>query len=147
MDDELVFRQDEMFLRRSFHRSLVPCILSILSGNINILVDGIIVGQCIGVDGLSAISLCVPVYLVLCVIGSFIVSGAAIQASKAIGSHDDELGQRMYRSAVWLCIASSLLITAIGAHIIRMIPPLIINKEDCDKAVAIIREAVEALEK
>ena len=45
------------------------------------------------------------------------------------------------------CLHRHLLITAIGAHIIRMIPPLIINKEDCDKAVAIIREAVEALEK
>ena len=43
------------------------------------------------------------------------------------------------------CLHRHLLITAIGAHIIRMIPPLIINKEDCDKAVAIIREAVEAL--
>lgn len=45
------------------------------------------------------------------------------------------------------CLHRHLLITAIGAHIIRMIPPLIINEEDCDKAVAIIREAVEALEK
>lgn len=45
------------------------------------------------------------------------------------------------------CLHRYLLITAIGAHIIRMIPPLIINKEDCDKAVAIIREAVEALER
>ena len=45
------------------------------------------------------------------------------------------------------CLHRYLLITAIGAHIIRMIPPLIINEEDCDKAVAIIREAVEALEK
>ncbi len=43
------------------------------------------------------------------------------------------------------CLHRHLLITAIGAHIIRMIPPLIISKEDCDKAVAIIREAVEAL--
>lgn len=45
------------------------------------------------------------------------------------------------------CLHRHLLITAIEAHIIRMIPPLIINKEDCDKAVAIIREAVEALER
>lgn len=45
------------------------------------------------------------------------------------------------------CLHRHLLITAIGAHIIRMIPPLIIDKEDCDKAVAIIREAVEALER
>ena len=45
------------------------------------------------------------------------------------------------------CLHRHLLITAIGAHIIRMIPPLIVTEEDCDKAVAIIREAVEALEK
>jgi acetylornithine/N-succinyldiaminopimelate aminotransferase len=44
------------------------------------------------------------------------------------------------------CLHRHLLITAIGAHIIRMVPPLILTKEDCDKAVAIIRESVEALE-
>jgi acetylornithine/N-succinyldiaminopimelate aminotransferase len=43
------------------------------------------------------------------------------------------------------CLDRKLLITAIGAHIIRMIPPLIITKEDCDKAVAIIEEALAAI--
>ncbi len=43
------------------------------------------------------------------------------------------------------CLDRHLLITAIGEHTIRMIPPLIITEADCDKAVAIIREAVEAL--
>lgn len=41
------------------------------------------------------------------------------------------------------CLHRKLLITAIGAHIIRMIPPLIITREDCDKAAAIIAEAVK----
>jgi acetylornithine/N-succinyldiaminopimelate aminotransferase len=41
------------------------------------------------------------------------------------------------------CFDRKLLITAIGSNIIRMIPPLTITKEDCDKAVAIIKEAVE----
>ena len=45
------------------------------------------------------------------------------------------------------CLDRHLLITAIGAHIIRMIPPLIITEEDCDKAVAIIKESVESLAK
>ncbi len=45
------------------------------------------------------------------------------------------------------CLHRHLLITAIGANIIRMIPPLIINEADCDKAVSIIKESVEALEK
>ena len=44
------------------------------------------------------------------------------------------------------CIHRRLLITAIGAHIIRMIPPLMITKEDCDKAVEIIRASVESLQ-
>ena len=107
-------RQDELFLRRAFHKSLVPCILSILSGNINILVDGILVGQRIGTDGLSAISLCIPVYLVLCVIGSFIVSGTAIQASKAIGRQDDAKAQSLYHTAVLSCAAASVIVTVLG---------------------------------
>lgn len=40
------------------------------------------------------------------------------------------------------CIRRHLLITAIGEHIIRMIPPLIISREDCDNAAAIIEESV-----
>ncbi|OOM74995.1 acetylornithine/succinylornithine family transaminase [Clostridium sp. BL-8] len=43
------------------------------------------------------------------------------------------------------CFDRKLLITAIGAHIIRMIPPLIISEKDCDKAVQIIKEAIESL--
>ena len=43
------------------------------------------------------------------------------------------------------CFDRKLLITAIGASIIRMVPPLIVSKEDCDKAYQIIKEAVEAV--
>ena len=43
------------------------------------------------------------------------------------------------------CLHRHLLITAIGDHVIRMVPPLIITEEDCDKAYDIIRESVEAL--
>ena len=43
------------------------------------------------------------------------------------------------------CLDRKLLITAIGAHIIRMVPPLIVSKEECDKAFEILKESVEAL--
>ena len=43
------------------------------------------------------------------------------------------------------CLERKLLITAIGEHIIRMVPPLIVTKEDCDKAFGIIEETVKAL--
>ena len=38
-----------------------------------------------------------------------------------------------------------LLVTATSNRIIRMVPPLIITKEDCDKAVAILKESIEEL--
>ncbi len=44
------------------------------------------------------------------------------------------------------CLDRHLLITAIGSNIIRMIPPLTITEEDCDKAYAIIKDAVESLD-
>lgn len=43
------------------------------------------------------------------------------------------------------CLKRHLLITAIGDDVIRMVPPLIVTEEDCQKAADIIEEAVEAL--
>ncbi|MDR1136056.1 MAG: acetylornithine/succinylornithine family transaminase [Clostridiales Family XIII bacterium] len=43
------------------------------------------------------------------------------------------------------CIDRKLLVTSIGANVVRMVPPLIATKEDCDKAAAIIKESIEAL--
>lgn len=43
------------------------------------------------------------------------------------------------------CLDRKLLITAIGEHIIRMVPPLILTREDCDKAYLIIEDTVKEL--
>jgi acetylornithine/N-succinyldiaminopimelate aminotransferase len=43
------------------------------------------------------------------------------------------------------CLDRRLLVTAIGQNIIRMVPPLIATKEDCDKATEIIKQSVDAL--
>ena len=41
------------------------------------------------------------------------------------------------------CMDRKMLVTAIGGTIIRMIPPLIASKEDCDKAYEILKASVE----
>ena len=69
---------------RSAPRCIRVC-FSILSNCATIIADGIIVGRKIGTDGLTAISLCVPVYLILCVLGSLFVSGAFTAAPNEIG--------------------------------------------------------------
>lgn len=111
--------QNEQFLKKAYHRALFPCILSILSGNINILADGILVGQRLGTEALAAINLCVPVYLLLCIVGSFFVSGTAIPAAKAIGAGRLEEAQKFYRTAVSTTLAASVLFTMAGLLLLR----------------------------
>ncbi len=45
------------------------------------------------------------------------------------------------------CFDKKLLITAIGSSVIRMVPPLILTEEHCDKAFEIIKEVIEELSK
>lgn len=43
------------------------------------------------------------------------------------------------------CFDRKLLVTAIGSSVIRMVPPLILTKDDCDKAYAILKETVMSI--
>ena len=43
------------------------------------------------------------------------------------------------------CFHRHLLITAIGSHVIRMVPPLIIDERDCDEALEIIKASIDAV--
>lgn len=111
--------QNEDFLKKAYGRALIPCILSILSGNINILVDGILVGQRLGTDALAAINFSLPVYLVLCIAGSFLVSGMAILASECIGNNKPLQAEKLYRMAIFWCMAISIALTAAGLLFLR----------------------------
>ncbi len=41
------------------------------------------------------------------------------------------------------CLENKLLVTAIGTTIVRMVPPLIITKADCEKAYSILKKSVK----
>lgn len=43
------------------------------------------------------------------------------------------------------CCDRKMLITAVSDRIIRMVPPLIVTKEECDKAFAILQESVKSV--
>lgn len=133
---EKVLQQDEQFLKNAYKKAVLPCILSMLSGNINILVDGILVGQKVGANGLAAINLCVPVYLVLCVIGSFIVSGTAITAAQAIGDNRTEQAVKLYQTSVTACLMASLLVTVFGLINLKALTSFLCPDEEIISYVA-----------
>ena len=115
----LELKQNELFLKKAYNKALLPCVLSVLSGSINILADGILVGQKLGTNALAAINFSLPVYLVLCIAGSFIVSGTAVRASDAIGKNRSGQAQELYGMAVFWCTAAAVLITVSGLDFLK----------------------------
>ncbi|MCR4842992.1 MAG: hypothetical protein K5840_07005, partial [Eubacterium sp.] len=88
--------QDDEFLKKAYKAALIPSILSILSNCITIFADGVLVGQRLGSDGLAAINICVPIYLALCIVGSFFASGSEIICSQEVGNNNREEARRIY---------------------------------------------------
>lgn len=117
--------QNDRFLKKAYAAALFPCMFSILSGCINIIIDGILVGQKIGAAGLAAINLCLPVYLVLCIGGSFFVSGAAITAAQKVGDRDYECVQKCYSGALGICLILSALFTLSGIFLTNPVSGLL----------------------
>ena len=129
VNQQAVLDQNQTFLKNAYNAALIPCMLSILSGCVNIIADGIIVGQKIGAGGLAAINLCIPIYIILCILGSFFVSGTAIPASQAIGDNDTETAQRYYGSALTTCLISSGLAAIVGIFLSGPISTILCSDE------------------
>lgn len=132
----LELKQNEQFLKKAYNKALIPCILSVLSGNINILADGILVGQRLGTNALAAINFSLPVYLTLCIAGSFVVSGTAIRASDAVGKNQSEKAQILYRMSIFWCTAVSVFITVFGLIFLRPLSLLLCSDESIMPLVA-----------
>ncbi|MDD3338824.1 MAG: MATE family efflux transporter [Lachnospiraceae bacterium] len=107
-------KQNTDFLKNTFRKAVFPCMLSTLSANINVFVDGMLVGNRIGIDALAAINLSLPLYLLFCVGGSFFASGTAINAARAIGKNDSAKSQEYYCTCITGLFTLSILIMVIG---------------------------------
>lgn len=132
----LELKQNEQFLKKAYNKALIPCMLSVLSGNVNILADGILVGQRLGTNALAAINFSLPVYLALCIAGSFVVSGTAICASDAIGKNHTEKAQNLYRMSIFWCTAVSVFITVLGLIFLKPLSFFLCSDENVMPLVA-----------
>ena len=106
--------QNAGFIRSTYHKAVITGMLSILSANINVFVDGILVGSRIGSNALAAINLSLPVCWAFCVIGAFFAAGTEIPAARAIGIGDTKKRDAFFRTGLNTAVLASLIITALG---------------------------------
>ena len=111
---ETELAQNAVFIRGTYRKAAFTGMLSILSVNINVFVDGILVGSRLGADALAAINLSLPLYLALCVVGSFLAAGTEIPAAQAIGIGNTQKRDLFFCTGLNASALASVLITVLA---------------------------------
>ena len=127
--------QNAEFIRGAYRKAVITGMLSILSVNINVFVDGILVGNRIGSDALAAINLSLPVYLALCVVGSFLAAGTEIPAARAIGIGDEKKRNAYFRTGLNVSMLASVIITVLALAFRSSIVSFLCTEESARKYV------------
>lgn len=118
-------KQNDLFIRKTFFRYLYPAIIATLGGTVNVFFDGVFVGQKLGSDGLSAVSLSFPVYLLMCTIGSTIASGGFIIATRFYGKQKYSDVNSVYSNCLILLIIAVFAITLLGVTFVSPIASIL----------------------
>lgn len=107
-------KQNALFVKSLFRRAVFPGIITILSVNINVIADGILVGRKIGSEALAAINLNQPLILFMCVIGSFFAAGTTINAAHELGQNHVKKAADQFSTCALLLLVMSAVVTVIG---------------------------------
>lgn len=97
-----------------FYRYLWAYILVALSGCLGTVVDGIIVGNLISEDGVSAINLSRPITQFIFTLHLLINAGAGMLVAYALGKKQIDEARRYFTRALMLSVGLGLLLTIIG---------------------------------
>ena len=81
---------------------------------INALIDTALVSKCLGVRGIAALNLCMPVYLFICMMGMLFSTGAVTLSARAAGRNEPRVEREYYHTACTLFIITGAFISAVG---------------------------------
>ena len=101
-------------IRTQFYRYLWAYILVALSGCLGNVVDGIIVGNLISEDGVSAINLSKPINQFIFTLHLLINAGAGMLVAYALGQHRIDDAKRFFTRALTLSVGLGVVLAVVG---------------------------------
>lgn len=122
-------QEERKAFNTQYWRFLWSSILIALSGCLGNVVDGIIVGNLIGEDGVSAINLTKPVVQFMFTLSMLLSTGAGMLVGMELGKKDTQRAAYIYTISVLSCLVVGLLMTACGALIPDVITRWLCNNE------------------
>ncbi len=114
--------QERIFVDKAFRRFFIPSLLSNLSLALGGMVDCLVVGSKLGLEGLSAISLGIPVYLFYNLLSYGFSIGGSIHYASLMGAGKPKEANRMFGTVLRFLIITYLVTTVLG---ITFLPQLL----------------------
>ncbi len=102
-------------INKAFNSMLFATILATASSNLAVVIDGIIVGQLLGAEALSAINLTMPLMQFIFTIVMLVSVGSSMLCAMAIGKGDHSKGESLFSFACGACAAIGVIISILGS--------------------------------
>ncbi len=113
------------FINRVSGKFVINSIISMIFLYAGSMIDTLIVGLYLGEEGLAAMSLVSPVYLVYYTVGATIGIGASIMGSRVLGKGNREGYRKVFTASTILMSGAVLIMTALGYGFLRPISLLL----------------------
>ena len=117
-----VSHETDRFAGPMFLRALAPALISSVGLGVADVADAVVLGQRMGETGLAAISLALPVYMVINLIMHGFGSGGSIRYSRLLGEGNHQEGNRSFSSVLETSLVIGILLALAGN---LMIHPLL----------------------
>lgn len=100
-------------IRKTLYANMIAFIISSLTTSIGSLIDGVVIGQCLGVDSMAAFGLVSPVIIVFSLFGAIVASGARNRFTMLIGTGDQRGARGIFTLSVLMGVGLSTLLMVV----------------------------------
>ena len=88
MDSYSITDSSNRIIRNTFTVTMITYVLSSLTSSLGSMIDGVVIGQFLGVDAMAAFGLASPVLIVFALVGAVLSSGARNRFTLMVGKGD-----------------------------------------------------------
>lgn len=106
--------RNDYIIRKLYVSFMVVSILSALAATAGMLIDNIVVGQCLGSVELGAMGIVGPISLVFSAFGNIVSGGGTARASQALGKGDRQQMNRIFTVSMLYVLVAGVLLTVLG---------------------------------